>query len=395
MFVGKSWPALVKAVACFLPVAGIFQVCVPASAVSRIPQQPLQLQAPAIAPAGTAISLIATGGSGSGSLGFFDASLSRDCRIKGNSLISRVPATCQVYALKSADSQFRLARSNTITVDFRKPQTRLTLQLPASVQIGSQVSAIVSGGSGSGALSLRLVAANSLCTIEGLTVTATASTNCSVVAVKDADDEYAQTESKPVEIDTRPPYIGIDGPPWLGGMLGASAPYPGLRLLGLPARGWGGDVAPESFEYQWFRGEQEIAGATTKLYDVTTADCGFPLSFRVTARNQRFAPWVAMSVPTLPVQRFITAATPTIVGTRQPGRTVVASPGSWTAGSTFTYQWYRNGALIPGATARSYRMTAADQSKAIQVMVTGSKPGFRTASRLSDSPWKPATEALY
>lgn len=358
-------------------------------------QTPLQVQAPTMNLIGESFSLATSGGSGSGRVAFFLQDKHSTCRLIGAMLTSRMVANCRIYAVKYGDRQFSLTRSDAVTVAFRKPQTRLNLHLPASVQIGVPAGAIVTGGSGTGALSLRLTDSNPLCSIEGLTVTAIGDTSCRVVAVKDGDDEFAQTQSKSAAIDTRPLYIGIDGPPWLSGLLGASAPYPGLRLVALPARGWTGNVAPESFTYQWYRGEQEIPGATTNLYDVTSADCGFALSVQVTAHNQRFAPWVAMSVPTLPVQRFLTTAVPTIVGSQQAGRTVAARPGVWTSGTTFAYQWYRNGALIPGATASRYRVTEADESQALQVLITGNLSGYRSASRLSESPWMPATSDLY
>ena len=52
---------------------------------------------------------------------------------------------------------------------------------------------------------------------------------------------------------------------------------------------------------------------------------------------------------------------------------------------TYSYRWYRNGAAISGATAKSYILRSADRGTAIKVKVTGRKSGYTTASRVSAS----------
>lgn len=75
------------------------------------------------------------------------------------------------------------------------------------------------------------------------------------------------------------------------------------------------------------------------------------------------------------------AAIPRISGTAKVGSTLTASPGGWTPGTTFTYQWFADGAALTGGSTLA--LTAAQQGKRITVRVTGSKPGFVPVSTTS------------
>lgn len=73
----------------------------------------------------------------------------------------------------------------------------------------------------------------------------------------------------------------------------------------------------------------------------------------------------------------ITVTPPTVTGTAQQGQTLTATPGTWTApDATFGYQWQRCDAAgancvdVPGATASTYAVTAADVGATFHVVVT-------------------------
>ena len=67
---------------------------------------------------------------------------------------------------------------------------------------------------------------------------------------------------------------------------------------------------------------------------------------------------------------------PTILGSPTVGATLTIDPGLWGPWDPpFTYQWLRDGAVIPGATGASYTPTAADFGKSISVTLTGSTTG--------------------
>ena len=83
----------------------------------------------------------------------------------------------------------------------------------------------------------------------------------------------------------------------------------------------------------------------------------------------------------------VAVSPPTVTGTAQQGQTLSATPGGWTApDATFGFQWQRcdaagaNCAPVPGATASTYVVTAADVGSTLRVVVTatnrfGSAPG--------------------
>lgn len=75
--------------------------------------------------------------------------------------------------------------------------------------------------------------------------------------------------------------------------------------------------------------------------------------------------------------------TPVVTGTPRVGQTLTANAGTWDAGAVLTYQWNGDGAPLAGATATTYVLTAADLGKRMSVTVTGTRPGFASASRTS------------
>lgn len=92
----------------------------------------------------------------------------------------------------------------------------------------------------------------------------------------------------------------------------------------------------------------------------------------VTIRDFSFVPGIPLTAPT-----------PVISGTAAVGKTLTANPGTWTTGTTLTYQWYRSGVAITGATGKTYKLVAADRLNTIRVRVTGTKPGYTTAAKFS------------
>ena len=50
---------------------------------------------------------------------------------------------------------------------------------------------------------------------------------------------------------------------------------------------------------------------------------------------------------------------------------------------TLTYQWYRAGVAIVGATSKTYVLTVDDVGQSIKVKVTGSLPGYTAVTKSS------------
>ena len=141
--------------------------------------------------------------------------------------------------------------------------------------------------------------------------------------------------------------------------------------------------ADTSVAVQWYREGTKLAGETSYNHFTVAQDLGKKLTLVVTATR----PGYATSVTKL-TTGTIMAALP-IVATALPefdttwhqiwnssfvNFEFVASPGKWTVpGTTFAYQWLRNGKPLTGATGSTYVATAKDLGESISVRVTASK----------------------
>lgn len=89
--------------------------------------------------------------------------------------------------------------------------------------------------------------------------------------------------------------------------------------------------------------------------------------------------------PTPPaLTSFSKTRAPTISGTAKVGKTLKVHVKAWSPKTTSrTYQWYRSGVLIEGATHSSYKLVGLDYKKKITVKVTGTRSGYTPTSRTS------------
>src|SRR5699024_5500554 len=79
----------------------------------------------------------------------------------------------------------------------------------------------------------------------------------------------------------------------------------------------------------------------------------------------------------------LTGARPKVSGTTTVGKTLKATRGSWTSGTSFSYQWLRNGKAISGTKKSQYKLTLKDRNKKISVRVTGKRSGYSTLNKVS------------
>jgi surface antigen len=96
-------------------------------------------------------------------------------------------------------------------------------------------------------------------------------------------------------------------------------------------------------------------------------------------------------------ESLVPTAPPGISGAPQVDVPLAASTGSWSrGGASFSYQWFANGAPIPGATGPSYTPTAAQVGQVISVQVGAALPGFATgySSSAATAPTAPGTMAV-
>jgi subtilisin family serine protease len=82
----------------------------------------------------------------------------------------------------------------------------------------------------------------------------------------------------------------------------------------------------------------------------------------------------------------INTVPPSISGEPRVGAVLSASPGEWDVdGLEFTYQWQADGEDLVGAIGPMYRVTAADQGRALTVVVTATGADLSTATATSEA----------
>jgi len=81
---------------------------------------------------------------------------------------------------------------------------------------------------------------------------------------------------------------------------------------------------------------------------------------------------------------LVSAGTPLVSGDAIVGRTLTVDPGEWgPEGVALDIRWLRDGVAIPDAESTEYTSSADDLGAAVSVSVTGSKPGYESASASS------------
>nr|WP_243752076.1 zinc-dependent metalloprotease [Leucobacter weissii] len=153
----------------------------------------------------------------------------------------------------------------------------------------------------------------------------------------------------------------------------------------LQARPGSWQPAPVALKYQWYRGTARIPGATRSSYTLKAADRGKRISVRVTGTKTGYPSGVRASTASRPVAAgVLRSVKPRISGTAKAGKRLRARAGAWKpAGVKLSYRWYRDGKRIVGATTSSYRVKAADRGRKLTVRVTGKKPGYAAAAKVS------------
>ena len=163
-------------------------------------------------------------------------------------------------------------------------------------------------------------------------------------------------------------------------------------LQAVPA-GW-----PDSttFAYQWYRDATAIAGAITDNYTPTAADLNHLLKVRVIGSKTGFLSSTTFSAPkdySISVSGGANGI-PTVTPVENPrvgdlltaNSTLTYSTADGPVASpTLSYQWYRTGVAIAGATNSSYALTSADLAKTLTVAITAKSQAYapRTVTSLA------------
>jgi hypothetical protein len=156
--------------------------------------------------------------------------------------------------------------------------------------------------------------------------------------------------------------------PKLGDLLEASIP-----------ESW--EPEPDRMVYQWKRNGVAIKGATALTYRTVVADIGSKISFSLTGILYPYENKTMTTVETEAVRNGTLTApnNSRISGILSVGQTVTAGVVGWgPKGVKLSYQWFRDGDLIPKATKVSYKIALADLDANISVNVTGQLLGYDT-----------------
>lgn len=143
--------------------------------------------------------------------------------------------------------------------------------------------------------------------------------------------------------------------------------------------------ADADLTYTWYSGSAVVstgAGEAYASYRVQPTDLGRRLKVVVSAEREGTYPATRGSARTKPVAaaRFTDVAAPVLT---VDGNSVRATVPDWAPAATLALQWYR---LVPGRASvkigagLDYTLLAADNGARLKLVVTGSRPGYRTAT---------------
>ncbi|WP_198668873.1 cell wall-binding repeat-containing protein [Homoserinimonas sp. OAct 916] len=140
-----------------------------------------------------------------------------------------------------------------------------------------------------------------------------------------------------------------------------------------------------TFGYQWLRNGNPITGATATTYTLVAADQGAKLSVSITGSKTGYTDVTKTSAETATIAKAtFVSLKPVIDGTAQVGQNLTATDPEWTpVAPTKTYQWFVDGVAVTGATSKVYTVAAGDLGKNVTFTVTGTKPGYTTATATS------------
>ena len=131
--------------------------------------------------------------------------------------------------------------------------------------------------------------------------------------------------------------------------------------------------------FQWYRGASAIVGATGPTYVIGAADVGKVISPRVTASSPGYVTTTVTvaGVTVKPAAAPRATVRPTLAGSAVVGRVMTVRRGTWTSSPTaYAYQWLKDGVVMRGATATTFRLPSSLRGHTISCRVIAVRAGF-------------------
>ncbi|GAA0998928.1 hypothetical protein GCM10009563_23740 [Subtercola frigoramans] len=142
--------------------------------------------------------------------------------------------------------------------------------------------------------------------------------------------------------------------------------------------------APVTLKCQWYRNAAAIAGATSTTYVLTDADATASITVRVNGSKLGYTSVATTSAALTVEPTTLSSSVPSISGNGSAGSTLSADAGAWgPAPVQLGYQWFVNGGPVGGATGSTFVVPTWAAGTSVTVTVTGSKPGYISASQTS------------
>jgi hypothetical protein len=166
------------------------------------------------------------------------------------------------------------------------------------------------------------------------------------------------------------------------------SPYPsvvpaigGSARVGLTLKAVAGTWMPDgsTLTYQWLRDGKAITDATGTEYVVAAADVGHAIKLRVSATLGTTTVTKTSDETTDTVKGIFPTPRPVVTGDYVFSSKLSGTPGlGFPEGTSFGYQWQRDGKNIAGATAAEYDLTASDVGHDLRLRVRASLAGYTT-----------------
>lgn len=147
---------------------------------------------------GIPVSLVASGGSGTGAVSW--SVVSGGCSVSGSTLTPTAAGYgCTVMATKAGDTNYNAVNSVASSLNIGKGNQSVLTVSSTSVTYGQTLALASSGGSGTGAVTWSVTSGT--CSVSGSTLTpGDAGSICAVTAAKAGDDDYFATTSSSTSI---------------------------------------------------------------------------------------------------------------------------------------------------------------------------------------------------